>query len=393
MKKLVYAAVVAFLFVGGLAAGVIHKGMQKQKSGEGPVIGGPVMGGDAAVAATETPGLSLADLSSTTTEGLPADGSATPAVETLSLDAATPAPLAAGDPPDSGRVFGGSSDPVDSGSSSSGSRGSSGSSGSSSSSMSSFSSDPVAMATPRPKRTPKENFGGGSIPDNFEDTSVPTVIEEPAWDAPKKSGKTSVAAAPTEEPDVSLDELPTIDDSGNFTDSSAAGDPFDSAPTPAPAPVFDAPTPAPPPAVAFSAPSGGGDLVFGASSKRPALARVSQKQNGAGSTVSIELAGSAPYKIIHMAKRRQVWVDFEGAELPPGARSSVQGTAPNIREISAKYYGNPGGTPIARIIVQLDDGVMTTNDRGKEALVVSPGASTGQGNRVQLQIGGKSQQF
>lgn len=383
MKKLVYVAVVAFLFVGGLAAGVIHKQMQKQKPGGPAVIGGGMTTGDPAAAVSEAPGLSLADLSTTTTEGLPADN--TTAVETLALDAPTPEASGSLDvPPDGGRTFGaiGGSTDVASAPSPSGSR----SSSSSMSSMTSWSSDPAPPA-PRAKRSqPAETFGGGAIPDNIEDTSMPTVIEDPPFEpAPPRSGGGRVAVASTPEQEASLDDLPTIDDTGSF-DGGGGG--FDSAPPP----VFDA-APPPPPVVAFSNPSGGGDLVFGASSKKPALARVSQKQNGAGSTISIELAGSAPYKIIHMARRRQVWVDFEGAELPPGAPSSVQGTAPNIREISAKYFGNAGSTPIARIIVQLDEGVLTTNDRGKEALVVTPGASTGEGSRVQLQIGGKNQRF
>ena len=56
MKKLMYAAVVALLFVGGLSAGVIHKAMQSQAAEPA----------DAGEAEGAVPGLSLADLGATT---------------------------------------------------------------------------------------------------------------------------------------------------------------------------------------------------------------------------------------------------------------------------------------------------------------------------------------
>ena len=401
MKKLLYAAIVAFLFVGGLAAGVVHKGMQKQNGG-----GGETIAGDPNAVPTEAGGLSLADLGAQPT---PAEGTA---METLNLTESvpgeTPTAIAAITPEsgsdtmaDTGRSFGGGSnpDPVKS------SSGSSGSSGSSASSADWSEPPPVASSGKSKGKTgssasAEPDWGSGSISSNTEygadagtvidDSSVPL---EPVATPRKGKGKGSsaVAAAPTPEPVADsgdpFNEMPTVSDSGS--------DPFaDSAPVQPPTPdPFAASVPTPAPMVAMAMPSGGGDLVFGAASKKPALVKVAQKQNGSSSVVSIELAGSARYKIIQIPKRRQVWVDFEGVEVPGGG-SSVGGSAAHVREISAKFFANESGSaPTARVIIQVDDAVMTTNEKGKEAILVTPGGGTGEGSRLQLTIGAKSQSF
>lgn len=415
MKKLLYAAIVAFLFVGGLAAGVVHK--QSQRSG-----------GDSDTSAipTETVGgLSLADLgASTPTEGLPSDGTTS---ETLTLDLsgdATESPTAtpeAAMEPDSGRTFGGGSnpDPVSSG-------GSSGSSSSASSSPSSWSDPPPKTSSARAETI---DYGSDEIPSNIDYGNAGTIIEDPpppiepvATPRKARSSPKSVAVAePATEPDP-FDELPTVEDPGAssfgsdpFADTGSAAtsgddpfassgatdagsDPFASTGSAAtaettPDPFAVAPVATPAPMVAMSMPAGGGDLLFGQASKRPALVKVGQKQNGASSVISIELAGSARYKIIQVPRRRQVWIDFEGTEVPGGS-TSVGGSAAHVREISAKFFANEnGGTSIARVILQLDDGVVQMNERGKEELAVTPNRGTGEASQLQLTIGAKSRQF
>lgn len=397
MKKLLYAAIVAFLFVGGLAAGVVHKGMQKKGGGGGTIAADP--------GAAPEGGLNLADLAAETT---PADGT-TQATETLNLDGAQAATDAAAtalaaaptgaDTMTDGRSFGGGSnpDPVKS---------SGGSSGSSSSSIGSSASDwnepPPSTSSGKSKgkvasAALEPDYGGGEIPSNIDYGTSSSFTEEPAIEpvaTPRKGkGKTVAAVAAVAAPPPSDDpfnEMPTVDDNGN----AAAPDPFAEAPSAAPtADPFAAPAATPAPMMAMAMPAGGGDLVFGAASKKPALVKVAQKQNGANSVVMIQLAGSARYKIIQIPKRRQVWVDFEGVEVPGGG-SSVGGSAAHVREISAKYFANEnGGVSYARVIVQLDDGVLTTNDRGKEALQVTPAGGTGESSQVQLTIGAKGQQF
>ena len=381
MKKLLYAGIVAFLFIGGLAAGVVHKEMQAQKA---------TGAGDAAAVPTEAQGLSLADLgASTPTESIPNS-------ETLNLTESSPTAIAAAPTPeetlasDAGRSFGsGGGEAVSSG----------GSSGSSGSSMSASTwSDP--SATKKPRNT--DSFASGStIPSNTEYAGG-TIIEDPPTAiepvaTPRKGGKgTKTVAVAAVDP---LDEMPTIDDTGSdpFASTDTAPDPFAStgsaattASTPDP---FAAATPAP--MVAMAMPSGSGDLVFGASSGKggPSLKKVAQKQNGSSSVVMIELAGSARYKIIQIPKKRQVWIDFEGTEVPGGG-SSVVGSAAHVREISAKFFANEsGGASIARIIVQLDDGVVQMNEKGKEELAVTPNRGTGEASKLTLTIGAKSQQF
>jgi hypothetical protein len=393
MKKLLYAAIVAFLFVGGLAAGIVHKQSQANKNG----------GGDAAAVPSETTGLSLSDLgASTPTEGLPTDGQTS---ETLTLDLSAATAVAAAPTPEaemtsdaSGRSFGSGSAPEPASTRSS--------SGSSGSSMSSSSWSAEAAPTKRPRNSSADTSfsSGGDIPANTDFGSAGTIIEdeptaiEPVA-TPRKSGKTKTAAvAAVAEPDP-MDELPTVSDTSDpFADTSSGGsDPFASTGSAASAPTADpfaaAATPAP--MVAMSMPSGGGDLVFGAASnsKRPALVKVVQKQNGASSVITIELAGSARYKIIQIPKKRQVWIDFEGTEVPGGG-SSVGGSAAHVREISAKFFANEsGGSSIARVIVQLDDAVVQMNDKGKEELAVTPNRGTGEASKLQLTIGAKSQQF
>lgn len=394
MKKLLYAAIVAFLFIGGLAAGVVHKEMQNQK----------VAAGDPAAVPTEATGLSLADLgASTPTESLQNS-------ETLNLTESSPteSPTAVAAAPtpedtlatDAGRSFGGggNTDPVRAGSGSS----------ASSSAVSSW-SDPAPAATKKSRGSSSSSasssdFGSSeSIPSNTDYGSTGTIIEDPiepvATPRKGKGSKSVAVAAPT--PDV-LDEMPTVDDSGDpfatADSSSGGGDPFASTGSAASMPPatpdpFAASTP--PPLVAMNMPSGGGDLVFGAASNKgaPALKKVAQKQNGASSVVMIELAGSARYKIIQIPKKRQVWIDFEGTEVPGGG-SSVSGSAAHVREISAKFFANEsGGSSIARIIVQLDDGVVQMNEKGKEELAVTPNRGTGEASKLTLTIGAKSQQF
>lgn len=398
MKKLLYAAIVAFLFVGGLAAGVVHKQSQA-KNGGGAVVG------DAAAAPTEATGLSLADLgASTPTEGLPSDGTAT---ETLSLDLSGDTALAAAPTPETdmasdGRSFGSGSNPEPVSNSGSGSSGSSASA--------STWTEPAAASSgsgkkPRNRTESVDSFSsGGDIPANTDYGSAGTIIDddptaiEPVATPRKGRNSTKTVAVAAPEPDP-MDELPTIaDDTDPFADTSSSNtDPFGStgsaasAPTPDPFAVAPAATPAP--MMAMSMPAGGGDLVFGAASKKPALVKVAQKQNGANSVIMIELAGSARYKIIQIPKKRQVWIDFEGTEVPGGGMS-VGGSAAHVREISAKFFANEsGGSSIARVIVQLDDGVVQMNDKGKEELAVSPNRGTGEASKLQLTIGAKSQQF
>ena len=394
MKKLLYAAIVAFLFIGGLAAGVVHKQMNAQKE---PGTG------DAA-APTEATGLSLADLGAgTPTETVQNS-------ETLNLTESSPTAIAAAPTPeetlasDGGRSFGsGASEPV---TNSGSSRASSGSSGSSGSSMSASTwSEPAPVATKKPRKDSTDSFSSSaSIPSNTEYTGG-TVIEdtpvpiEPVATPRSKGGKGTKAVA-VATPDA-VEEMPTVDDGADpFAAADTApreSDPFAAGGStamtaPATPDPFAAATPAP--MVAMAMPSGGGDLVFGASSgKGAALKKVAQKQNGSSSVVMIELAGSARYKIIQIPKKRQVWIDFEGTEVPGGG-SSVGGSAAHVREISAKFFANEnGGSSIARIIVQLDDGVVQMNEKGKEELAVTPNRGTGEASKLTLTIGAKSQQF
>ena len=104
------------------------------------------------------------------------------------------------------------------------------------------------------------------------------------------------------------------------------------------------------------------------------LVKIDATTTGAQSIVRVEVSAASNYKILALASRRQVWVDFEELALPetktvPGSGASL------VKEISVKSFER-----IVRVVIQL-------KDDGKPFPVIGPKKKTGQSTNVEVKIG------
>ncbi len=370
MKKVLYALILMLCLAGGLGVGIIRQ--RAKNTGDALVMNTPAESEMVPAEGEATPEESPSEVAEgeATPEETPAEETSTAVAE--ATPEPTPEEIAAAN---TGRNFGGGSDPVPVKSGKK--RGSS-----SSSTASSSWSDPGSSGS--------SSSSSSSVPFNTEvETSVGTVIEDPTPVPAGKKGKKSTpeptpeAVAATETvPFDSVDDLPTVDT------GSSGGDDWGSTDNTTTAAAAATPDPFAGSGgggteVAMLPPSGPSELNFPSGSPgRASLKKVTQTKRGAETVVKIQMSGSARYRVFRVRNPSRIYVDFEETEVPGGAPSPIGGTTQLVKEISAKPIRNAGGLEIARVQILL-------NSSPDKLPNVTPSGSGEASGSIEIVIGGQ----